>query len=388
MADEQRRELLNSLVHVTRSRLRQEGVSLEEWNNNDVPDNDNSPPPVDPAEPLIDDVIEDPVNANVDTDVPDADVDDNLNVMAVTAADLLLLGRQFSALALRLDPFDGTSNVKDFLQDFDRYVVETGKSTPGDKLNCLISHLSGEARLWYRTQSDTTFATVKAGLEERFGVTTPQKHAIKTKIYGSKQQPGESFRSFVGRLQQMARNIDMGEPELVPIVLGGARAELRAHLAMARPATIKDILKLPVVADEDLISENPQYESLNLVCQQISQLGRQVAELGRPAYTPSRRGRSQQRRGNQRRQPSRQLTPGRSQAPVTSMPQGSGPSAGPASQRRTASRSPSLSRCGKCGSSRCMGNPCPANGRVCYKCNKPNHFARACRSRVVRFNQL
>ena len=41
--------------------------------------------------------------------------------MAVTLGDIAQLGKWLSAINLRLDPFDGTQNVTDFLQDFKRY---------------------------------------------------------------------------------------------------------------------------------------------------------------------------------------------------------------------------------------------------------------------------
>ena len=40
--------------------------------------------------------------------------------MAVTPGDIAQLGKWLGAINLRLDPFDGTQNVTDFLQEFKR----------------------------------------------------------------------------------------------------------------------------------------------------------------------------------------------------------------------------------------------------------------------------
>ena len=37
--------------------------------------------------------------------------------------------------------------------------------------------------------------------------------------------------------------------------------------------------------------------------------------------------------------------------------------------------------CSRCGYNHCkQGKKCPANGQMCSACNKPNHFARVCRT--------
>ena len=154
-------------------------------------------------------------------------------IMAVTPADLQALGRTFGALMIRLEPFDGSGNVTDFLSDLERYFEDTNKNTDKDKINCLLHHLSGEARLWFRTQTEDKYDNLKALLQDRFGITTQQQHGIRTKIYSCRQLPGESFKSFVGRIQQLARQIHMPEAEILPVALHGARPELRTQLSRA-----------------------------------------------------------------------------------------------------------------------------------------------------------
>ena len=370
---------LNPLGRVTRGQLARIGLPLEQWQglSGDEPDDatngngDDADDHQHQGDANTQD-IESPQEENADGDINPQDP-----IMAVTPADLQALGRTFGALMIRLEPFDGSGNVTDFLSDLERYFDDTNKVTDKDKINCLLHHLSGEARLWFRTQTDDKYDNLKASLQDRFGITTQQQHGIRTKIYSCRQLPGESFKSFVGRIQQLARQIDMPEAEILPVALHGARPELRTHLSMAAPKTLSALLKLPLVADEDnLISDvNPQFEALNAaMTEQMAKLGHQIAAIGRNQQQrsrPSNRRPQQQRNGT---------SPGKFFKPAKS------PSRPPQQQqqpqRRSNSRSPSRTNCSKCGYDTCRGNPCPAWGKTCYKCGRPNHLSRCCRTKV------
>ena len=41
--------------------------------------------------------------------------------MSVTPDDIAKLGKRLGATFVRLEPFDGTQNIKDFFRDFERY---------------------------------------------------------------------------------------------------------------------------------------------------------------------------------------------------------------------------------------------------------------------------
>ena len=379
---------INPLVHVTRGQLDQIGLSLAEWEGlsaNDpedatdhrdgtAPSHDRSPSP--PPQHADGPSSRAPSSDSDDT----IDYDIDVPVMALTPADLAALGRHFSAMMVRIDPFDGTGNVKDFLADISRYFEDTNKITDKEKINGFMAHLSGEARLWFRTQSHIDkFEDLKTAFQDRFGITTQQKHGLRTKIYACRQLPGEPFKSFVGRVQELARQIDMGETEIVSVTLSGARPELRPHLSMAQPDTISALLKLPIVADEALVTEtNPQFEALNAaMTTQMEKLGNQIAEMGRndqrrssrPSYRRPNNG--QQRRYQQpaqKYQQQQQTDGNRQKSPSQRSP----------SSNRTTPPNP----CSKCGVQSCRGNPCPAWGKTCFKCGRPNHFSRRCRTKV------
>ena len=222
--------------------------------------------------------------------------------------------------------------MKDFLADISRYFEDTNKTTDKEKINGFMAHLSGEARLWFRTQSHIDeFEDLQTAFKDRFGITTQQKHGLRTKIYACRQLPGEPFKSFVGLVQELARQIDMGETEIVSVTLSGARPELRPHLSMVQPDTISALLKLPIVADEALVTEtNPQFEALNAaMTTQMEKQGNRIAEMGRndqrrssrPSYRrpnngqqrryqqPQKYQQQQQSDGNRQKSPSLQRSP-------------------------------------------------------------------------------
>ena len=375
---------LNSLARVTRGQLTRIGLPLDQWNGlsgddpEDVTDGTNANG--DNANGHQHDGSGDIEPQDLDSaqdDNKDGTINQQYPIMTVTPADLQALGRTFGAMMIRLEPFDGSGNATEFLSDLERYFEDTNKNTDKDKINCLLHHLSGEARLWFRTQTENKYNNLKDLFQDRFGITTRQQHSIRTKIYSCRQLPWESFKSFVGRIQQLARQIDMTEAEILPVALHGARPELRTHLSMAAPKTLSALLKLPLVADEDnLISDvNPQFEVLNAaMTEQMTKLGNQIAAIGRTQQQRSRpsyrRPQQQQRNGT---------SPGKFFKPAKSP---SRPPQQQQQQRRSNSRSPSRNNCSKCGYDTCRGNPCPAWGKTCYKCGRPNHLSRCCRTKV------
>ena len=179
--------------------------------------------------------------------------------MSVMAADIANLGKCLGAMFVRLEQFDGTQNIKDFFQDFDRYLTQTATTSKVDELNTLIAHTTGEALAFYRIISPTpSFADMKSALQERFGLNIREKWQIKSPFYSSKQIPSKSFKLYVSRIQQMACQIDVSEAEVIEVCISGVRSELRPHLAMANVTTVKDLLKLAVVANESLVADtNP-----------------------------------------------------------------------------------------------------------------------------------
>ena len=162
-----------------------------------------------------------------------------LSTMSVMPDDIAKLGKWLGAMFVWLEPFDGTQNIKDFFQDFEHYLNQTATTSDSDKLNSLIDHTTGEARAFYRTLTPSpNYVDLKTALEDRFGLNSQEKRQIKSRFYSNKQLPGESFKMYLGRMQQMARQIEVPNKEVVEVGINGTRTELRPHLAMAAPESV------------------------------------------------------------------------------------------------------------------------------------------------------
>ena len=253
-----------------------------------------------------------------------------------------------------------------FFKTSKRYTEQAGITDDKDKLN---AHTTDEARALYRTLQDPDFDTLKSSLEQRFGVSNPEKRQQKTQFYQSRQLPGEPFKSYVSRMQQIAWLIAIPEKELVEVSISGARPELHPHLAMAGPETVQDLFKLAVVANESLVAEaNPQCEALNVVSEQLQQFERRMTALHTATNADRyRRSRSHQRRQQRGNGPCLQ---GRSAMPQRQQPTNSRSNR----PNNAANQSTSHQPCGRCLDNNCQGNPYQAWGAMCNKCGKLNHY--------------
>ena len=70
------------------------------------------------------------------------------------------LKKQFNVFTSKIDQFDGSTSVIDFIFDVNTYCRWLGKSDDDDKLCVLVSNLTGEAKDVYRLVKDQTFDNV------------------------------------------------------------------------------------------------------------------------------------------------------------------------------------------------------------------------------------
>ena len=61
-----------------------------------------------------------------------------------------------NVLSVSLSKFDGSVDVNDWLDNFDTYYAEVDRTSEANKLYDMVSHLSGEAKEWYRSQPPAT----------------------------------------------------------------------------------------------------------------------------------------------------------------------------------------------------------------------------------------
>lgn len=353
--------------------------------------------------------------------------DDDDNDNAAMDQDALIRSLQgLRTLAINLPKFDGNQQVEDWLEDFDRYSAETGRDTVENKLYDLISHLTGDARQWFSLQPEDTrnaYVALRNALKERFKPTAQEILDTWGFIYMMRQGPTQSFKDFANQVQRKAKTIAMPDDEVVGICINGARPSLKAHLAMAKPESMDELLKLPVVVTE--IHDEPQFSiamlkdintkvdylaSVHNVQQQPTKsvTFREPTRRRSTSRSPARPSHQEYYSGHQdngpsqyRRQDNNYYGP-----PPTSYrgPPPHGPPRsyrgpppqgqyGPprfATSRDTRPRTPhnwtprtwtSPQNCGRCFTQCRGGQQCPAYRRQCFRCGGMGHFKSACRSR-------
>jgi len=323
--------------------------------------------------------------------------------------------RGLRSLALSLPKFDGITDIQDWFQDFDRYSTETGRTTEDNKLYDLISHLTGEARQWFTLQPTETkqdYETLRTALEDKYKLSAQEKLDIRGQIYTMRQGPLQSFKEFATSVQLKAKSINLEDAEVVGICINGARPSIKAHLAMAQPASMKDLMKLPVVVTE--IPDNDSGLTMS-VLKDIQEKMNSIAMVqnidnNKHVRFEERRSASRSPSGNRRRQRSddhytRQRSDdhyrGRPATQQNNRPRFhtprnpyTAPYIGPPASSMTRMYRPQQNprfrnqgpggpqqTCGKC-FTRCQGEQlCPAFNKQCFRCNNWHHFKIACRSR-------
>ena len=363
-------------------------------------------------------------------------LEDEMN--AQQREDLLLQGLQgLKCLTVSLANYDGsTKTIVDWLDDFDRYCTDTKRESNADKLSTLISHLVGDAKQWFVLQAEETctdYTKLRPALLTKFSPTSQEKFSLKSKIYATKQQVNQSFNDYVRQQQLAARTAGLPQEELTSICISGALPTLRAHLAMAQPQTIDDLLKLPLVLNE--VNDEPLYAMMQTLSTRVDNIEANAKNISSPAArsrTPSpeetqrrtpgvlpsasrtppwfgrdtdgtfhKTGPRRDTNGTDTRQwsdRSRQWTSpsryARNKTWTDSARQWPGPTtnshgnanrpwmrAGPR-LNPTHRMIPTTSSCSKCGLLHSFNEFCPAYQQTCFRCGGLNHFKRMCISRT------
>ena len=256
--------------------------------------------------------------------------------------------KQLNVFTLKIDTFDGSSYLSDFISDVKRYCDGIGKTHDDEKLSVLFSQLTGEAREVFRSVTNPTFDSVISALKLRFAPTEQQKHMLKAELFAAKQRHDESFKRFVIGLQDKARHIEIFEHDLVQIaIMGTLHNDMKSHLLMANPQTMSELLKLPIVLNEDICIN----KEFSVLTDAVSNVSSQIAQLSDVTLKRNSAPREKLSRDVTRHQPRLQRTAWQEQKTI----------------------------CKRCCLKFCQGNRlCVAFSKTCRKCGKVGHFQRCC----------
>ena len=276
---------------------------------------------------------EDPVPEKIGEN-PGAQVPANGDILNNTVVNM-------TTSVFRLESFkgDGTQNVEKYLKRFDQYKTCTGQNDE-QAFATLAWHLDGTARLWFEhlpTQPNS-LADLKTALETKFKET----EEMNMQVYTLKQKVGKSVNNFLRRLEAETFKTKISDSIQVQIALNGMDKTIASAISTHSPKDLDEVKRLtsrmaaiqqpePVVAGASAAASGTIPTRLETT---VEVLTAAVAKLA-------------------------------------------------ATMEGKEATSESCPRCGgKCFSS----VNCRAMGKICYKCNKPNHFGNKCRTNKPLYN--
>ena len=282
-------------------------------------------PPVEPANPVVQ-VEEEPADPEINQVVEEQAVGGIFNM---------------ASNVFRLETFkgDGSQNIETYLKRFDQYKLCTGLND-AQALAALSWHLEGNARLWFEHLNPVpdTVEKLKTDLTTKYKKTD----VINLDIYSMRQKNGEKVGEFLRRLEGETYKCKLSNDIQVQIALKGMDRTIASAISTHAPTTLDDVKKLtdrmgsfctsdsvttqvPVAATTAATAIPSKLETtVEVLTAAVAKLATTVEETRRMAQTDE--------------------------------------------------------GCGRCGG-RCssLAN-CKAMGKVCYKCNRLNHFGNKCRT--------
>ena len=314
--------------------------------------------------------------------------------------------------------FNGISdNITDWLDDFDLYLSLLRVTSDDEKLPLLVTFLTGTAKLWFKalpTATRSSYADLRQAMTTKFARTPFQINTQRSFIYKLRQEPGELFPDFVLRVQKAARGLNIQQSDVVAICLQGADSRIQPYLLMAQPASIDELLSLPVVAEPTietkLVSEdNSSVRMLSAKLDSIQDAITSKRTSVHFADDQTRRSRSlspggairdNRYNGNPSTPPARRTVDNRPSRPIQPNYRGR-PSFRPVSRDRVKFQAretrandagyqrsrndrrppPRQNLCGRCSYFH-NGRTCPAVSQRCNFCNNIGHFSSVCRKRM------
>lgn len=338
-------------------------------------------------------------------------------------------------------PFGGKStdivNAERWLRYFQQYVAFRHLKEP-DVVALFKMLLIDEAQDWLLALPDVGTLALPELYEQfhnRYFPNELQRYQTAATMWSRVQQPTESVESFITSMKTAANKIDMhDDQQLIYCIIRGLKPNIRLHVLQNSHATMSELLRSARVAEiasaghdanDQAVAElsktvsvlvnklttGERSSSVSVVTQPTSTGDVDIIQqprppTGRPQSATSRRGGWSARRppvlrSGQPRLPSQQPQPHHHQQQQSQMQYQQPYYAPPSAYQQPDQHQPGFQQsyrpqrqggnrptwttssdplCGNCAAFHTMG-VCPAYGKVCYNCNKSNHFARVCRSR-------
>ena len=143
---------------------------------------------------------------------------------------------------LRPYPYDGSTDVNEFLESFARY-AEFADWNDRKKASALKTMLRDNASRWLSRQNfhdDIAYDDLVQHIRQKYQLTQSQIFQLHSELASTKQQPQETVDSYAERIEQLCNRLNIEDPAKTHHFVNGLRDMYKAHVLRTAPADFED----------------------------------------------------------------------------------------------------------------------------------------------------
>ena len=137
--------------------------------------------------------------------------------------------------------------MDEWLEHFGRH-ARLQKLTVNQYCDAFTFHVTGVAETWFFTLPQTTktdWAKLREACQQGFAVSQHGRWRQKRDLYLLRQQPGQSVANYTSDILKASRGLDMSQPQLLRLVLGGLHTTVVPFVEQSQPKSIEQLLQSP-----------------------------------------------------------------------------------------------------------------------------------------------
>ena len=194
--------------------------------------------------------------------LPEIDENKNLPIKMATKDDITEMVKYHRTKKVFEPQYFGgktTENEKEFLSSFNNY-CKLNKIDGQEKILMFEMSLSGAAKCWYSTLSDTIKKDFES-LTEKFNHDYLQnnKWLNTTRLENRKLLNTESAEKYISDMSDLALLVGIGEEELSKALIRGLPAKLRWHVVSFNPTTLSETIQRILLGEATLSFDDNEH---------------------------------------------------------------------------------------------------------------------------------
>ena len=143
---------------------------------------------------------------------------------------------------LRPYPYDGSTDVNEFLESFARY-AEFADWDDRKKASALKTMLKDNASRWLSRQNfhdAIAYDDLVQHIRQKYQLTQSQIFQLHSELASTKQQPQDTVDTYAERIEQLCNRLDIEDPAKTHHFVNGLKDIYKAHVLRTEPADFED----------------------------------------------------------------------------------------------------------------------------------------------------